>query len=177
MPETNERGFSLLETIVALAVLGVGLLGAAAGLASGMQLVTSAPGDLIATEKAIEAIESVISARDAGTLAWAQILNVEGESGTDGGVFLDGPQSMQTAGADGVLDTADDGDIETVDLPGEDEVLGTGDDEVETLDRFTREIAIRELSDDLRSITVTIRYQVGGTARTYSLATYISNYS
>ena len=118
MRTTTERGFSLLETIIALGVLTTGLLGAAAVLASGMQMVTSAPGDLIATEKAIEAIESVISARDAGTLGWAQILNVEGASGSDGGVFLDGPQPMQTAGDDGVLDTADDGAVESVDLPG-----------------------------------------------------------
>jgi hypothetical protein len=48
---------------------------------------------------------------------------------------------------------------------------------METLDGFTREIAIIDLHDDLRSVTVTVTYRAGTTVRTYSLTTYISNYS
>src|SRR5580704_5053086 len=101
----QDRGFSLIETAMALGVLTVGMLGAAAALTLGMQAVSSSPGDLIATQKAAEAIESVYSARDSHVLTWAQIQNVKGASGSDGGVFLDGPQPIKLAGPDGLVNT------------------------------------------------------------------------
>ena len=80
----SQRGFSLIETIMALGVLTVGLMGAASVITMGMSRVSSSPSDLIATQKAAEAIESVFSARDSHVLVWAQIRNVNGSSGTDG---------------------------------------------------------------------------------------------
>ena len=69
----------------------------AAVLTLGMQKVTSSPGDLTATQKANEAIESVFSARDSQTVTWAQMKNVHGASGSDNGIFLDGPQPLRSA--------------------------------------------------------------------------------
>ena len=155
----------------------MGLLGAAAVLSSGLLMIASAPGDLTATQKAAEAIESVVSARDTRSLTWAQIRNVNGGSGNDGGLFLDGPQPIKLAGGDGIVATADDGDVETVTLPGRDQIVGTSDDETVSLEGFTREIQIRDLGDTLRSITVTVTYRSGSSLRTYTITTYISNYS
>lgn len=170
-----------------MGVLATGMLGAAAVLAAGMQRVSSAPGDLIATQKAAEAIESVFSARDSHVLTWAQIRNVKGSSGSDNGIFLDGPQPLRLPGADGLVNTADDAaqPIETVTLPGPDQVLGTTDDQTIKLNGYTREIKIADVAGEidingvytLRSITVTVTYQSGTMTRTYSLVTYISNYS
>jgi hypothetical protein len=173
----NERGFSLVETVISLGVLTVGLLAAIAVLSSGLLMVSTAPGDLTATQKAVEAIESVVSSRDTRTLTWAQMRNVEGVSGDDGGVFIDGPQQIRVAGDDGIVATADDGDIETVTLPGRDAIAGTADDETVSLERFRREISIRDVGINLRSVTVTVTYRAGSAVRTYSLTTYISNYS
>src|ERR1700680_2295312 len=103
----SQRGFSLIETVMALGVLTVGLMGAAAVITSGMLKVSSSPSDLIATQKAAEAIESVFSARDSHVLVWAQIRNVLGVSGTDGGVFIDGPQPLKLPGPDGLVNTGD----------------------------------------------------------------------
>src|ERR1700682_6426597 len=102
---STERGFSLLETMIAVGVLSVGLLGAAAVITQGMQRVASSPGDVITTQKAAEAIESVVSARDSHKLTWSQLQNVAGGSGADGGVFLDGPQPLKYQGPDGLLNT------------------------------------------------------------------------
>ena len=91
------------ETVVALGVLTTGVLGAAAVLATGMQNLASSPTDVVSTQKAAEAMEAVFSARQSGKLTWTQINNV-----SNGGVFLDGPQSLYRPGADGLVNTADD---------------------------------------------------------------------
>ncbi len=174
---SSSSGFSLIETMIALSVLTVGMLGAAAVFTQGMQKMASSPGDLIATQKAAEAIESVYAARNSQTLTWAQIQNVQGASGSDGGVFLDGAQDLKTAGADGVVGTADDGAIESWVLPGPDQIIGTSDDVTQTLTGYTREIKIRDIELGLRSIVVTITYRAGTGIRTYTLTTYISNYT
>ncbi len=175
----SQKGFSLVETVMALGVLTVGLLGAAGVLAQGMQKLGTSQGDVVTTQKAAEAIETVFAARDSHTLTWAQIRNVHG-AGTDNGIFLDGPQPLKVPGPDGVVNTIDDGAIETVTYPGHDQMLGTLDDTTQTLDKYTREIRIRDVPNEngaLRSITVTVTYQAGPTLKTYTLTTYISNFS
>ena len=129
----SEAGTTLIEVTLAMAVLTVGALGAAGVFTSGMQKTTSSPGDLIATQKAQEAIESVFAARDSHKLTWAQIRNVHGESGSDDGIFLDGEQQLKDPGADGLVNTVDDGEIEEVRYPGQDRIMRTGDDTFTTL--------------------------------------------
>jgi Tfp pilus assembly protein PilV len=180
MQTSSEKGFSLAETVVALGILTTGILGAAAVLASGMQNLSSSPADVIVTQKASQAVEAVFSARDSGKLTWAQIRNVAGQTGHDNGIFLDGAQPLKVAGADGLVNTADDGAVETITLPGKDQLLGNSDDQVVALSQYTREIKIRDVASEsgqLRSIVVTITYQNGPTKRTYTLTTFISSYS
>lgn len=181
MSDHSERGFSLIEVMFALGVLMVGVLGAAAVLAAGTRLLGSSPGDVVSTQKAAQAIESVFAARDAHLLTWAQIRNVSG-AGSDGGVFLDGPQPLKRPGLDGLVNTADDADeaIESRTEPGPDRLLNTADDEVQELTGYTRQISIRDVPNEngnLRSIVVTIVYQFGDDTRTQTVTTYISSYS
>ena len=181
MPASNERGFSLIEVMFALGVLTTGVLGVAAVMSNGMQHLGSSPSDVIATQKATQAVEAVFAARDSHKLEWAQIRNVHGDSGADDGVFTDGPTPLTLAGSDGLVNTGDDSDdVEAVPLPGPDKVFGTADDKDYVLSGFTREIAIREVTGtggQLRSITVTMTYKNGTSTRTYKLVTYISAYA
>ena len=178
---TNERGFSLIETVVAMGILATGLLGMAGLFTLGLAHMSTSSANLVAREKAREAVESVHTARDTLTIQWAQINNVSG-----GGVFLDGAQPMYKAGADGLVNTADDSaaGLEELVTPGIDSVLGNSDDVHTALTGYTRQIAISPLNDEdgnlnpnLREITVTVTYRVGRISRTYTLTTYISSIS
>lgn len=173
-----EAGVTLIETLVAMAVLTVGAIGMASAFLYGMNSASSGPNELIATQKAAEAIESVFSARDSHTVTWEQLQNVDGEDPDSPGIFLNGPTDMHLAGDDGILNTADDTEaIESAELPGPDGELGTDDDTTVSLTGFTREIAISELSDVLREITVVITYQAGSVTRTYTLTALISAFA
>jgi prepilin-type N-terminal cleavage/methylation domain-containing protein len=175
MPQArHESGFTLIETMIAMLVLTVGALGMAATFLQGMRLAGSSPAELVATQKAAEAIESVFSARDSHTVSWAQLRNR-----ADGGIFENDATPILTAGEDGVVNTGDSGEVpETVELPGMDQNLATTEDNrIEDLSSFTREIDIEEISTVLRSITVTITYKAGGTTQTYRVVSYISSYA
>jgi hypothetical protein len=172
-----QSGFTLVEAVVAMLVLTVGLLGLAQAFYVGMAHMSTSSAGLIAREKAREAVESVHTARDAGTLTWDQIHNVGA-----GGVFLAGPQDLNEAGADGLVNTADDSTagLEALVEPGPDGILGNSDDVTKQLTDFRREIAILELNPvnpDLREVVVTITYTVGPQSRTYTLRTFISAFS
>lgn len=178
---SGESGMTLLEVMFALSVLLVGVLGCAGVLVAGARNLNSSPGDVIATQKATQAIEAVFSARDSHKLTWGQIRNQKGASGNDNGIFLDGPTPLTMPGADGLVNTADDlSQIETMTLPGPDKMLNTGDDRILELSNFSREISIRDVPSEggeLRSITVTITYWNGDSQRTYTLRTFISSYA
>ena len=170
-------GFTLIEAVIALAILSVGLLGLAQGFYIGMRAMATSSANLIAREKAREAVESVHTARDTRTITWAQIKNV-----SNGGVFLDGAQNLCVAGADGLVNTADDssGGIETQRDPGPNGILNDTDDVLTPLAGFTRQIQILELNPvnpDLREVRVTITYTVGPQRGTYTLRTFISAFS
>ena len=173
-------GFSLIEMMVAMLILSISLLGLVGVFTMSLQRMRASTPMLIAREKAREAIESVHAARDTGEFAWNTIRNV-----ADGGVFLNGAQPIRTPGLDGLVNTTDDGAIETMRKPGADAVLGTADDEIVTLNDFTRQVAIVPMTFDgvatinpnLRQVTVTISYRVDRAWRTYRLVSYISSYS
>ena len=173
-------GFSLIELSVAIGIMSVAVLGLAGSMAAGFRHLATSPAHVIAAQKATQAVEAVFAARDSHRLVWNQIRNVRG-AGADGGVFLDGAQSMRTPGVDGLVNTADDGPaVEQTQMPGPDNILGTADDRQLALYGFTREIAIRDIAGEngqLRAVTVTITYQAGTRRESYVLSTYISSYA
>ena len=168
------QGFTLIETMIAIAVLSIGVLSLAAVFSEGILSIASSQSDLIAKEKAAEAIESVFTSRATGVLTWNQIRNV-----SDGGIFKNGPQPLLDPGNDGLINTADDDTSkpDSIVTPGPDGLLGTSDDVVIPLSNFTREISITDRGVNLRQIVVTIRYTVGRLSLQYSLTTYISSFA
>jgi type II secretory pathway pseudopilin PulG len=175
-------GFTLLEVVMAIGMLAFGVLTLAIVFVQGMAVMSTSQWEVIAKEKAAEAIESVFTARDTRVLTWARIRNVNGGSGSDGGVFIDGPQRLCTPGPDGMVNTADDVSAcvpEAVVSPGPDGMLGTADDITIQLRIFTREIIIRDVPGNvnLRTIRVIVTYPVANQVRTYILDTMISSFA
>ena len=151
-------------------------------MVSGMRHLKNSPEHVIAAQEAAQAVEAVFAARDSHKLTWAQIRNEHGGSGNDGGVFKDGEMSLRKGGPDGLVNTADDlNTIESMTLPGHDNLMGTSDDRTVVLSGFRREIRIRDVAGEggqLRSVVVTISYPSGsGGTQTYTLTTYISAYA
>lgn len=177
-------GFSLVEVMIAMVVLAVGLLSILGMFAFAMTVMQDAQNDLIAREKAKDALENVFSARDTGQITFNQIQN----SSTPPGIFDPNPQPIYVTRGDGLINSSDyiatGGVYETVTLPGPDGILGTADDIQVPLSNFSRTITISPVKDaggginpDLRQIAVTVQYQgerVG--KRQYTTTGYISRY-
>ncbi|HXM94609.1 MAG TPA: prepilin-type N-terminal cleavage/methylation domain-containing protein [Candidatus Acidoferrum sp.] len=179
----RHRGFTVVEALVSVVVLSFGVLSLAGVYTQGIVFAGMAKWDYIAQKKAEAAVETIFTARDTQLLTWAQIQNVAGTSGTDGGVFLDGPQPLLDPGPDGLIGTADDiaAIPDTVIIgPGPDNVLGTPDDLVVVLNTvMTREIQIVPVPNEpnLRQITITIKYTIGNTRKVYTLISYVSAFA
>jgi prepilin-type N-terminal cleavage/methylation domain-containing protein len=168
----DQSGFTLLEMMMAAVILTGGLLALAYGMAQGMVVMSTSHYHSIAKQKASEALESVNTSRDTHIITWAQIRNV-----SNGGIFLDGMQPLRAHGADGLVNTADDGAVENEILPGPDRVMGTADDVVNSLDVFRRQIIITDLAPNLRQIRVIVSYRMRSLTRSYSVITYISSFA
>ena len=187
-PSAHDDGFSLIEVVVAMSLLMVGLLGLAQVFYFGLAIVGTSSAQLIAREKAREAIESVHAARDTKVITWAQIRNVDSPTcqpewgpnlvANSGGQFTTVEHPLLAAGPDGLVATADATGAEMT--PGPDNTLGTADDV--PLVGFRRQIVICDVQSNpnLRLVAVTIRYRgsaaVGEMQRTYTLITYISSF-
>lgn len=172
-----QRGFSLLEVIVAMAVLSFGILSLVAVFTTGLTFSDATQYDYIAEKKAEQAVEALFSARNTGQTSWVDIQNKSA-----GGIFLDGPQPLLAPGPDGLVgtakDRADKPDILVV-APGPDGIMGTSDDITIPLSGMTREIQITNVAKEpnLRKIVVIMRYKVGRLNRTYRLESYISAFA
>lgn len=190
-----QRGFTLIETMFAVTILMVGVLGLAATLTDGLAFMNLSQSDYIAQQKAAEAVESIFTARDIGQATWSTICNV-GSSLCSAGIFLTGSKPLCGPGTDGIVGTADDftgsacagAPLAIPDgliLPGSTGIVNTANGVVVPLTNFNRTIVISSVLDtsgnpiaNLRQIQVTVTYTSGRFRnRPYTLTAYISNFS
>jgi len=184
--DKHQRGFSLIEVMISIAILTVGLLGLVGTFAAAITSTRWSQEDLIAKQKALEALESIYTARNTQQLSFAQVANI-----SNGGIFTDGYTQMRQAGADGLVGTADDatfagcpGGVECYTLPGPDGILGTADDIKMTLSSFSRQILISPVlqqpgnipNPNLKQITINVQYFRPGmrAPRTYTVQALMS---
>jgi|ERR1700690_2769020 prepilin-type N-terminal cleavage/methylation domain-containing protein len=174
----NQKGFTLVEVMVAMAVLAFGILSLGAIYTQGLQASGNSQIQFIAQQKAQSALETLFTARDTKLLSWAQIQNV-----SNGGVFLDGPQPMYAPGLDGLYGTADDSALNPDGItigPGPDNILGTADDTKINLNPWmkrTIQIAPVPTVPNLRQVTITVQYTYQGKVGQFVLISYLSAFS
>jgi len=174
----KDRGFTLVEALIATVVLSFGVLSLASIFTQGLSASYQTQIQYIAQQKAQAAMESIFTARDTRLLTFSQIANV-----SNGGVFMDGPQPLLAPGPDGLYGTADDDTTQPdviVTAPGPDNIFGTADDVKLNLNPWmTRTIVITPSANtaNLNTITVTITWNYMGRTNTYVLQSLISNYT
>jgi len=192
-PPVRQRGFTLIECLISMAVLTIGSVGLLSVFGLAMKATQSSQENLIARQLANETMESIYTARNSSEISWPQIQNV-----SNGGIFINGMNAVMCAGPDGILDTADDtscltasgatcpnSGVECLTEPGPDGILGTADDIIVSLSSYRRQVQVQQLLDTngnpiqtLSLITVTIQYSSPDTGglRTYVLNEYVSAY-
>ena len=178
MKHSSEAGFSYIDVMVALVILMVGILALLSGIAGSVVQARSHEQQLLAKQIATSTLESIMSVKetDPDRLGWNAIGNVGSNpnaGGTPQGVFVIG---MQPVRADA----------------GADEVIGTADDTGAILPQVQRQIVIADVCDPdrpssnctpagfarvrMRSIVVTVIYNVGGLQRQELLTTILTDY-
>jgi prepilin-type N-terminal cleavage/methylation domain-containing protein len=192
-----QSGFSLLEVMIAMIVMTIGLLAVILSFATAINATEWAQEDLVARHKALDAMESIYTARNSQQLPFSSIQNI-----ANGGIFEPGALPLKCAGPDGIVGTADDvactapdtgaacpGGIECLVLPGPDGILGTPDDVVQSLSNYTRTITFNTVflpasqgggvNPNLIGITITVAYTKNGrygNSRSYTVNGLISSY-
>ena len=174
----KQNGFTLLETMIALVVLAVGILGLAAMLGDSIAYMQGSQDDFIAQQKAQEAVESIFTAKYTNNASFAQISN--NTVANPQGLFLTGPQPLLQVGPDGLVGSVNDTGAPPAYIvyPGPDMKLGTADDIQVPLANYKRTIQITNIANEpyLRNVLVTINYTTGRFTRSYTLTTFVSSY-
>jgi prepilin-type N-terminal cleavage/methylation domain-containing protein len=187
-----ERGFSLLEVVISMAVLTVGMVSLLGVFGLAMASTQTSQESMIAKQLANESYESLLTARNTSQMTWDDIQNtgstncpVTGDATC--GIFLNGVQPIYNAGADGIYGTADDAASgeQTLQDPGTDGIYQTADDIMIPLIGYQRTIAFGTVYDaagnavpSVRAVTITVQYSTSQTSqqKTYILNSYISQY-
>ena len=182
----RQKGFSLIEALIAAVMMAIGLLALLAMFATALAATQYSQQDLIARQKAREGLEAIFSARDDGSITFAQINNSCAVGST--GIFKCGwdnlirvdPDSNQILGTD----TGPSAEGTTTDymlVPDSTGALNT----TVPLTNFQRQIVITPYTNpstglndsNLRRVQVTVRYLRNGHPVDYSVYGYVSAFN
>ena len=174
----RQDGFSLLEVLIAGAIIVVGLLAVLGLFGTALSATQSAQLEEIAHARATQTLESIYTARQTSQLGFSAIDNTT----TGKGIFVPGTVALTDPGPDGLDGTVDDIPVAPIILPGPDGILGNSDDQTVSLSSFKRTIAITNAATitgapdpNLKQVIVTIQYPgAGGLTRTYTVQSLVS---
>jgi prepilin-type N-terminal cleavage/methylation domain-containing protein len=178
--EKNESGFSLIETIIALVILLIGILGTMQAISFGILSMQESEKRALSKEAARSTMETIFSIRDLQAFDpqtgepynWNAI---QVSSGGNGGIFLSGWNPIrENPGDDGIFGTADDACVSTGNC-----VVGTYTNTSAVVQGFERKVEIFDITENgvvrKRQITVRVRYFVGQLQREEAESTIVAN--
>lgn len=176
---SGQEGFSYIDTMIALVILMIGILGYMAALSAGVIMTRGQQTQLTARHIAATTLESIMSAKETDPLrlGWLAVGNVGSNpdaSGTNRGVFVVGNHQVRSGA-------------------GPDEVMGTADDNGDPVAGFTRTITITDICDPdrpsyncptpddwpvkMRKVVVEINYFANSLEKTERVVTILTDYS
>src|ERR1700758_4081489 len=98
----RHQGFTLLETMIAVVIVMIGLLGVLSVFGVAISATQNAKVDQIARQKTMATIESILTARQTNQIGFAAIQN------QPAGIFKSGMIALTDPGPDGIDGTDDD---------------------------------------------------------------------
>ena len=179
MKNKAEAGFSYIDVLFALIILMIGILALMSAISASIVQTRAHEQQLLAKQLATSTMESIMSVKetDITRLGWPAVGNIGTNpvGGVNRGVFVVNFQQVMSD-------------------PGPDEVLGTADDNGTAVDNVTRRIVVTDVCDPdrpspvicspvgpfpvrIRSVSVTVRYSVGGLQRDEVLTTVLTDYA
>lgn len=172
----NEAGFSYIETMIAIVILSVGILGSLSALTFGVLSVRESEMKTKAKELAGSSVETIFAVRDlksdGAISSWDKIAV---NNGSNSGIFLDDWRPVrENPGYDGIYGTADDA------CPaGNSCTVGGYTNSSSVIQGFQRRVEITDIVENgvvkKRRLNVRIRYPIGNLFREEAVATIIAN--
>ena len=179
MKNRAEAGFSYIDVMIAIVILMVGVLALLSGITGSVLQTRGQEQQLLAKQIATSTMESIMSVKetDQTRLGWDAIGNVGSNlvGGVPKGIFVVGFQPVRpNAGVDEVFGTADDSGTPTIGLQRNIVITYVCDP-----DRPSPVICSPPGTSKvrIRSVVVTIRYNVGGLQRDEVLTTVLTDYA
>lgn len=181
MNVNSEKGFSYIDVMIALVILMFGVLSMLAAVSWSLVQAQGNEQQVLAKQVATSTLESIMSVKetDPVRLGWPAVgnigSNIDTATGTPRGIFSVGFQPVRVGA-------------------GPDEVVGTADDTGATISQLRRQIVITDICDPdrpsagictpagthpvrIRSVAVTVTYNVGGLQRQEAVRTILSDYA
>lgn len=177
-----EKGFSLIEIMIAILVVSTGLLALSAALVAGVTLPGRARQQEVAKQLANTMMESIIAAKESSRPGFNSFDSLNYTTSSPPGRFLPGVAAMLEAGPDGVFGTCDDGQppgpfnpnctglgtrVMQIDVdPGSDGIYNrdssgndrTPDNRKRKLFSFTRQVTITQINANTKEFEVIVNY-------------------
>lgn len=162
---SRSAGISLIEVMLSAAIFTVGMVGVLSLFIAAVATTKAADDLAIARQKAREAMESVVAARNSADYSWPAIQNTGA-----GGIFVSDETDLTVPDIHGFYNTSATGTIETITLP---------NGSTRQLNGFRRQITIAKTNDEgLRTVTITIKYPMAsGRLGVYTLNGSISEWN
>jgi prepilin-type N-terminal cleavage/methylation domain-containing protein len=178
MGVNSEKGFSLVEVVIAILIMTAGLLALSGALIIGVTLPQRARNQEIAKQMANMIMESIIAAKENAPPGFTTFESLSYTDGTPPGRFTRGVSLMLEPGPDGVYCTCDDGlapgvfdpncpgSLGTLAMqveidPGPDGIYSSPnktDNKKSQMLGYTREVIIQDLSVGIKQIEVRVNY-------------------
>lgn len=162
----DEKGFSLIEAVVAIMIITIGLMGTAAAITYALEFGAISRNVGSAKLVIVSSIEEVETLRNTRRLDFKQIANVgevdnSGSPNSFAGFSTGYKEISLQPGPDGVNGTDDD-----LRAPGRDGVYGTSDDVVSdpalVRSGYVRKITVTNLNTTMKKVEVKVRYYGAG---------------